>query len=274
MKCDFPQTLILFPGDLLLGCTELASCQPCLLHPRQKVLLKNKTISSLFMGGKASQLSMCFMNFGFHQRRWEVDPAEGGDNGSWGHPLHWRRLWVRHLLPHQISCGPTKGFTIFLAFYKYKDENKYFPQRIDIIQIHLIITGLLQNNWKWISAFQPKPLQLWEGKAGVFKNNKKPNLTRFASLCWAPGRGLKARLGTLRPRPSFKWVHNPLYSSLALNSSLILPLMMSSSHKVLISIQSLILCPEPYYNEPGFERSYGTTQGGFFFNAKSSELVK
>ena len=37
---------------------------------------------------------------------------------------------------------------------------------------------------------------------------------------------------------------------------------MSSPHKVLISIQSLILCPEPYYNEPGFERSYGTTQGG------------
>ena len=33
------------------------------------------------------------------------------------------------------------------------------------------------------------------------------------------------------------------------------------SHQVLISIQSLILCPEPYYNEPGFERSYGTTQG-------------
>merc|ERR1712020_608562 len=30
--------------------------------------------------------------------------------------------------------------------------------------------------------------------------------------------------------------------------------------QVLISIQSLILCPEPYYNEPGFERSYGTTQ--------------
>merc|ERR1719154_130124 len=28
--------------------------------------------------------------------------------------------------------------------------------------------------------------------------------------------------------------------------------------QVLISIQSLILCPEPYYNEPGFERKYGT----------------
>jgi ubiquitin-protein ligase len=31
--------------------------------------------------------------------------------------------------------------------------------------------------------------------------------------------------------------------------------------QVLISIQSLILCPEPYYNEPGFERKYGTEFG-------------
>ena len=33
------------------------------------------------------------------------------------------------------------------------------------------------------------------------------------------------------------------------------------SLQVLISIQSLILCLEPYYNEPGFERLYGTPQG-------------
>lgn len=31
--------------------------------------------------------------------------------------------------------------------------------------------------------------------------------------------------------------------------------------QVLISIQSLILCAEPYYNEPGYERNYGTTSG-------------
>ena len=30
---------------------------------------------------------------------------------------------------------------------------------------------------------------------------------------------------------------------------------------MLISIQSLILCAEPYYNEPGFERNYGTSVG-------------
>lgn len=31
--------------------------------------------------------------------------------------------------------------------------------------------------------------------------------------------------------------------------------------QVLISIQSLILCAEPYFNEPGFESSYGTSTG-------------
>jgi len=31
--------------------------------------------------------------------------------------------------------------------------------------------------------------------------------------------------------------------------------------QVLVSIQSLILCAEPYYNEPGFERNYGTNNG-------------
>ncbi len=29
----------------------------------------------------------------------------------------------------------------------------------------------------------------------------------------------------------------------------------------MISIQSLILCAEPYYNEPGYDRLYGTPQG-------------
>ena len=33
--------------------------------------------------------------------------------------------------------------------------------------------------------------------------------------------------------------------------------------QVLVSIQSLILVPEPYYNEPGYERTYGTTNGKY-----------
>ena len=31
--------------------------------------------------------------------------------------------------------------------------------------------------------------------------------------------------------------------------------------QVLVSIQSLILVPDPYFNEPGYERTRGTTDG-------------
>jgi len=44
--------------------------------------------------------------------------------------------------------------------------------------------------------------------------------------------------------------------------------------QVLISIQSLILCPEPYYNEPGFERNYGTSAGNAESNRYNEEVFK
>merc|ERR1712039_1162979 len=37
--------------------------------------------------------------------------------------------------------------------------------------------------------------------------------------------------------------------------------MNSRTLQVLVSIQSLILVPEPYFNEPGYEREIGTKQG-------------
>ena len=44
--------------------------------------------------------------------------------------------------------------------------------------------------------------------------------------------------------------------------------------QVLISIQSLILCAEPYYNEPGFERLYGTQQGDTESNKYNEDVFK
>ena len=49
---------------------------------------------------------------------------------------------------------------------------------------------------------------------------------------------------------------------------------MLSSLQVLISIQSLILCAEPYYNEPGFERMYGTTAGDAESHKYSEDVFK
>ena len=47
-----------------------------------------------------------------------------------------------------------------------------------------------------------------------------------------------------------------------------------SIFQVLISIQSLILCAEPYYNEPGFERMYGTTAGDSESHKYSEDVFK
>merc|ERR1711872_415104 len=44
--------------------------------------------------------------------------------------------------------------------------------------------------------------------------------------------------------------------------------------QVLISIQSLILCPEPYYNEPGFERHYGTPLGNAECSKYNEQVLK
>ncbi len=40
-----------------------------------------------------------------------------------------------------------------------------------------------------------------------------------------------------------------------------LPTPVSLSCQVLVSIQSLILVPEPYFNEPGYEQEIGTDAG-------------
>ena len=180
--------------------------------------------------------TMCCVDYACHQRRWEVNPAEGGDNWSRRHPLHWRRLWVRHLLPNQIPCGPTKGFHhSFVLLFTNTNANKskstpqfyilFSHQVLTANKTTIIITGLLQNNWKRISAIQPKPLQLWEGedefskKASFLIWSSVPLFAwhlffekafsniflRCASLCLAPGKELKGRLGTPRPRPSFKY---------------------------------------------------------------------
>ena len=40
---------------------------------------------------------------------------------------------------------------------------------------------------------------------------------------------------------------------------------------MLISIQSLILVPEPYYNEPGYDKNYGTSSGNSYNSPSTVE---
>ncbi len=44
--------------------------------------------------------------------------------------------------------------------------------------------------------------------------------------------------------------------------------------QVLISIQSLILCTEPFYNEPGFDRLYGSPQGDQESHKYSEDVLR
>eukprot|EP00088_Acartia_fossae_P050171 TRINITY_DN5600_c0_g1_i2.p1 TRINITY_DN5600_c0_g1~~TRINITY_DN5600_c0_g1_i2.p1 ORF type:complete len:596 (+),score=127.78 TRINITY_DN5600_c0_g1_i2:132-1790(+) len=44
--------------------------------------------------------------------------------------------------------------------------------------------------------------------------------------------------------------------------------------QVLVSIQSLILCPEPYFNEPGYQSSYGTASGKHRSAQYNEEVLK
>ena len=43
--------------------------------------------------------------------------------------------------------------------------------------------------------------------------------------------------------------------------------------QVLVSIQSLILVPEPYFNEPGYERLMGTSEGNMKSKNYNSQIV-
>jgi baculoviral IAP repeat-containing protein 6 len=83
-------------------------------------------------------------------------------------------------------------------------------------------------------ATSPKVLSLTTG-GGVARFN--PNLYECGKVCLS-------LLGTWAGHASEKW--NPLISTI---------------QQVLISIQSLILVDEPYFNEPGYQNSIGTAQG-------------
>ena len=67
---------------------------------------------------------------------------------------------------------------------------------------------------------------------------------RFNPNLYNDGKVCLSVLNTWHGRPEEKW--NPHTSSLL---------------QVLVSIQSLILVSEPYFNEPGYERSRGTASG-------------
>jgi len=85
--------------------------------------------------------------------------------------------------------------------------------------------------------YPQSPMQVHLATTGRHTIRFNPNLYNDGKVCLSV-------LNTWHGRPEEKW--NPHTSSLL---------------QVLVSIQSLILVSEPYFNEPGYERSRGTPSG-------------
>ena len=134
----------------------------------------------------------------FQQWRREVHAAQGSDHRSRGHSLHWRRLWVRHLLPHQISCCSTKGLIRFGC------SSLLYISVIGVFKVSFRTTGngsvrFNPNLYNCGKVIASKLWKLKPWKLETFLKIVSP-FFRFVSLCLAPGRVLRARRGTLRPR--------------------------------------------------------------------------
>ena len=76
--------------------------------------------------------------------------------------------------PTKYPAVPPKVFTIpLLSRNTSTNTNTFRPNNLlsnqDHIQKLIVISGLLQNNWKRASAVQSKPLQLWKGKDEFLK---------------------------------------------------------------------------------------------------------
>lgn len=89
---------------------------------------------------------------------------------------------------------------------------------------------------------------------------------RFNPNLYNDGKVCLSVLNTWHGRPEEKWnAHTSSFLQVSIDidqsgvySSYIIDRMLK---QVLVSIQSLILVSEPYFNEPGYERSRGTTSG-------------
>nr|XP_022908652.1 baculoviral IAP repeat-containing protein 6 isoform X2 [Onthophagus taurus] len=116
--------------------------------------------------------------------------------------------------------------------------------RLDIMKV--LITGPAEtpyaNGCFELDVFFPPdypqaPMMINLETTGHHTVRFNPNLYNDGKVCLSV-------LNTWHGRPEEKW--NPQTSSFL---------------QVLVSIQSLILVPEPYFNEPGYERSRGTPSG-------------
>ncbi|CAH0552135.1 unnamed protein product [Brassicogethes aeneus] len=121
---------------------------------------------------------------------------------------------------------------------------RYDTSRLDVMKVLIIgpsDTPYANGCYEFDVFFPPdypaSPMMINLETTGHHSVRFNPNLYNDGKVCLSV-------LNTWHGRPEEKW--NPQTSSFL---------------QVLVSIQSLILVPEPYFNEPGYERARGTPSG-------------
>lgn len=154
--------------------------------------------------------------------------------GDRGHPARMKRL-AQETVTISTSLPLSYSSSVFV---------RCDTDRLDIMKV--LITGPADTPYangcfEFDVYFPPdypsSPMLINLETTGRHSVRFNPNLYNDGKVCLSV-------LNTWHGRPEEKW-----------NAQT------SSFLQVLVSIQSLILVPEPYFNEPGFERSRGTASG-------------
>ncbi|XP_049817886.1 baculoviral IAP repeat-containing protein 6 isoform X3 [Aethina tumida] len=121
---------------------------------------------------------------------------------------------------------------------------RYDTSRLDVMKVLIIgpsdtpyANGCFELDVFFPPEYPTSPMMINLETTGYHTVRFNPNLYNDGKVCLSV-------LNTWHGRPEEKW--NPQTSSFL---------------QVLVSIQSLILVPEPYFNEPGYERARGTPAG-------------
>jgi len=177
-------------------------------------------------------------------------------------PLQYEGMeFASHSYQSEISCPPDSRTIRRIAYeiatisnaesLPCSKSSSIFVRSDDskIVLLKAVITGPTDTPYtggifEFDILFPVKPPGYPSAPPKVMFRTTGAGSVRFNPNLYNDGKVCLSLLGTWDGAPGEQWSPD--------NSTII---------QVLISIQSLILVPEPYYNEPGYDKSYGTSSG-------------
>lgn len=168
-------------------------------------------------------------------------------NGDRGHPARMKRL-AQEAVTLSTSLPLSYSSSVFV---------RCDTDRLDIMKVLITgpsdtpyANGCFEFDVYFPHDYPNSPMMINLETTGRHSVRFNPNLYNDGKVCLSV-------LNTWHGRPEEKW--NPQTSSFL---------------QVLVSIQSLILVSEPYFNEPGFERSRGTPSGNHSSREYNSNIYQ